>query len=114
MEAESNMLCRKLQLKDMLPVEMQRLVKYPLLLETIAKYTQEPSEEQTKLLNSVNSAKKILSGIVALFAYLKNVSQNCLCIFDSFIRQQSAMVCDIEIKIKRIYTIHKNLGLTKY
>ncbi|VDM93070.1 unnamed protein product, partial [Litomosoides sigmodontis] len=61
MEAECNPLCRKLQLKDMLPVEMQRLVKYPLLLETIAKYTHEPSEEQTKILNSVNSAKRILS-----------------------------------------------------
>lgn len=62
-EAESSPLCRKLQLKDMLPVEMQRLVKYPLLLETIAKYTQEPSEEQTKILNSVNSAKRILSAV---------------------------------------------------
>ncbi|VDK50548.1 unnamed protein product [Anisakis simplex] len=62
-EAESNPLCRKLQLKDMLPVEMQRLVKYPLLLETVAKYTNEPSDEQTKLLNSVNLAKKILSAV---------------------------------------------------
>ncbi|CAG9534137.1 unnamed protein product [Cercopithifilaria johnstoni] len=62
-EAECNPLCRKLQLKDMLPVEMQRLVKYPLLLETIAKYTQEPSEEQTKILNSVNAAKRILSAV---------------------------------------------------
>ncbi|VDN03895.1 unnamed protein product [Thelazia callipaeda] len=62
-EVECNPLCRKLQLKDMLPVEMQRLVKYPLLLETIAKYTQEPSEEQTKILNSVNSAKRILSAV---------------------------------------------------
>lgn len=62
-EAECNPLCRKLQLKDMLPVEMQRLVKYPLLLETIAKYTNEPSEEQTRLLNSVNLAKKILSAV---------------------------------------------------
>ncbi|PIO76366.1 RhoGEF domain protein [Teladorsagia circumcincta] len=43
-DAEANALCRKLQLKDMIPVEMQRLVKYPLLLETIAKYTNEPSE----------------------------------------------------------------------
>uniref|UniRef100_A0A915BBA3 DH domain-containing protein n=1 Tax=Parascaris univalens TaxID=6257 RepID=A0A915BBA3_PARUN len=62
-DAECNPLCRKLQLKDMLPVEMQRLVKYPLLLETVAKYTNEPSEEQTKLLNSVNLAKKILSAV---------------------------------------------------
>lgn len=53
----------------MLPVEMQRLVKYPLLLETVAKYTNEPSEEQTKLLNSVNLAKKILSGNIS-FSYI--------------------------------------------
>jgi Rho guanine nucleotide exchange factor 12 len=38
-EAESNRLCRRLQLKDIIPVEMQRLTKYPLLLESIAKYT---------------------------------------------------------------------------
>lgn len=38
-EAESNRQCRRLQLKDMIPVEMQRLTKYPLLLENIAKYT---------------------------------------------------------------------------
>lgn len=38
-EAESNRLCRRLQLKDIIPVEMQRLTKYPLLLENIAKYT---------------------------------------------------------------------------
>ncbi|CAL2049338.1 unnamed protein product [Caenorhabditis brenneri] len=62
-EAESNPVCRKLQLKDMIPVEMQRLVKYPLLLETIAKYTTEPSEEQDCLLRTVISAKRILSAV---------------------------------------------------
>uniref|UniRef100_A0AC34F3U0 Uncharacterized protein n=1 Tax=Panagrolaimus sp. ES5 TaxID=591445 RepID=A0AC34F3U0_9BILA len=62
-EAESNSLCRKLQLKDMIPMEMQRLVKYPMLLETIAKYTKDPSPEQTQLLNSVTSAKKILQAV---------------------------------------------------
>ncbi|ULT81208.1 hypothetical protein L3Y34_011236 [Caenorhabditis briggsae] len=62
-DAESNPVCRKLQLKDMIPVEMQRLVKYPLLLETIAKYTTEPSEEQDCLLRTVTSAKKILSAV---------------------------------------------------
>lgn len=41
-EAESNRLCRRLQLKDIIPVEMQRLTKYPLLLENIAKYTGGP------------------------------------------------------------------------
>lgn len=34
--AESHPMCRKLQLKDMIPVEMQRLVKYPLMLEMMA------------------------------------------------------------------------------
>ena len=38
-EAESNRLCRRLQLKDIIPVEMQRLTKYPLLLDNIIKYT---------------------------------------------------------------------------
>ncbi|MEQ2192112.1 hypothetical protein XENOCAPTIV_007087 [Xenoophorus captivus] len=38
-EAESNRLCRRLQLKDIIPVEMQRVTKYPLLLDNIAKYT---------------------------------------------------------------------------
>ncbi|KAI1707836.1 regulator of G protein signaling-like domain-containing protein [Ditylenchus destructor] len=62
-EAESNPICRKLQLKDMIPVEMQRLVKYPLLLETIAKYTAENSDDLPRLQNSVSCAKRILSSV---------------------------------------------------
>nr|XP_015224252.1 PREDICTED: rho guanine nucleotide exchange factor 1-like [Lepisosteus oculatus] len=38
-EAESKPQCRRLQLKDIIPIEMQRLTKYPLLLENIAKST---------------------------------------------------------------------------
>lgn len=38
-EAESNRQCRRLQLKDIIPVEMLRLTKYPLLLDNIVKYT---------------------------------------------------------------------------
>lgn len=38
-EAESKPQCRRLQLKDIIPTEMQRLTKYPLLLENIAKNT---------------------------------------------------------------------------
>lgn len=38
-EAGSNPLCRRLQLKDLIPTGMQRLTKYPLLLDNIAKYT---------------------------------------------------------------------------
>lgn len=38
-EAESKPQCRRLQLKDIIPIEMQRLTKYPLLLQNIAKNT---------------------------------------------------------------------------
>lgn len=38
-EAESNRLCRRLQLKDIIPAEMQRFTKYPLLMDNIAKNT---------------------------------------------------------------------------
>ncbi|XP_067363547.1 rho guanine nucleotide exchange factor 12 isoform X3 [Channa argus] len=66
-EAESNRLCRRLQLKDIIPVEMQRLTKYPLLLDNIAKYTDNPVEKDKvkqaadccrKVLNHVNQAVK--------------------------------------------------------
>ncbi|XP_072319097.1 rho guanine nucleotide exchange factor 12 isoform X2 [Eucyclogobius newberryi] len=66
-EAESNRLCRRLQLKDIIPVEMLRLTKYPLLLDNIAKYTDNPAEKDKvkqaadccrKILNHVNQAVK--------------------------------------------------------
>lgn len=66
-EAESNRLCRRLQLKDIIPVEMQRFTKYPLLLDNIAKYTDNTAEKDKvkqaaeccrKILNHVNQAVK--------------------------------------------------------
>lgn len=38
-EAESRPQCRRLQLKDLIIAEMQRLTKYPLLLENILKHS---------------------------------------------------------------------------
>ncbi|XP_056371975.1 rho guanine nucleotide exchange factor 1, partial [Oenanthe melanoleuca] len=38
-EAESRPRCRRLQLKDIIPTEMQRLTKYPLLLHSVTKCT---------------------------------------------------------------------------
>lgn len=38
-EAEANNVCRRLQLKDIIVTGFQRLTKYPLLLENVAKYT---------------------------------------------------------------------------
>lgn len=43
-EAESRPRCRRLQLKDIIPTEMQRLTKYPLLLLSITKCTGEGSQ----------------------------------------------------------------------
>ncbi|KAI3373979.1 hypothetical protein L3Q82_022549 [Scortum barcoo] len=61
-EAESNRLCRRLQLKDIIPVEMQRFTKYPLLLENIAKYT-EDGEEREKVKKAGECCKKILNHV---------------------------------------------------
>ncbi|XP_041807971.1 rho guanine nucleotide exchange factor 12-like isoform X3 [Chelmon rostratus] len=61
-EAESNRLCRRLQLKDFIPVEMQRVTKYPLLLDSIAKYT-EDGEEKEKVKKAGECCKKILNHV---------------------------------------------------
>ncbi|KAM4742804.1 rho guanine nucleotide exchange factor 12 isoform 2-T2 [Anableps anableps] len=58
-EAESNRLCRRLQLKDIIPVEMQRLTKYPLLLDNIVKYTDDPVEKH-KVKQAADCCRKIL------------------------------------------------------
>ncbi|KAK3560711.1 hypothetical protein QTP86_014737, partial [Hemibagrus guttatus] len=61
-EAESNRMCRRLQLKDIIPAEMQRLTKYPLLLENIAKYTGDP-EEKDKVRKAADCCRKILNHV---------------------------------------------------
>ncbi|NWW77790.1 ARHGB factor, partial [Climacteris rufus] len=59
-EAESNPQCRRLQLKDLLVSEMQRLTKYPLLLENIIKCTEAGSPEQEKLYRARDQCRDIL------------------------------------------------------
>ncbi|KAK7156406.1 hypothetical protein R3I94_006462 [Phoxinus phoxinus] len=61
-EAESNRLCRRLQLKDMIPAEMQRFTKYPLLMDNIAKYTDE-SEEKVKVRRAAECCRQILNHV---------------------------------------------------
>ncbi|XP_026182629.1 rho guanine nucleotide exchange factor 12 isoform X2 [Mastacembelus armatus] len=61
-EAESNRLCRRLQLKDIIPVEMQRLTKYPLLLDNIAKYT-DNAVEKDKVKQAADCCRKILNHV---------------------------------------------------
>ncbi|KRZ18020.1 Rho guanine nucleotide exchange factor 12, partial [Trichinella zimbabwensis] len=60
---ESLPVCRKLQLKDMLPMEMQRLTKYPLLFENVLKYTEDPSEEADRLRNCIECSRSILESV---------------------------------------------------
>ncbi|XP_021074433.2 rho guanine nucleotide exchange factor 1 isoform X5 [Mus pahari] len=58
-EAESRPRCRRLQLKDMIPTEMQRLTKYPLLLQSIGQNTEE-SEERGKVELAAECCREIL------------------------------------------------------
>uniref|UniRef100_A0A5S6QK26 Rho guanine nucleotide exchange factor 12 n=1 Tax=Trichuris muris TaxID=70415 RepID=A0A5S6QK26_TRIMR len=60
---ESLPVCRKLQLRDMLPMEMQRLTKYPLLLESILKYTPDTSAEAEQLKKSIEGTHAILEAV---------------------------------------------------
>uniref|UniRef100_A0A3Q1EG37 Rho guanine nucleotide exchange factor 12-like n=1 Tax=Acanthochromis polyacanthus TaxID=80966 RepID=A0A3Q1EG37_9TELE len=62
-EAESNRLCRRLQLKDIIPAEIQRMTKYPLLLDNIAKYTGINTIEREKVKKTAECCKKILNHI---------------------------------------------------
>uniref|UniRef100_A0A8C1ABW0 Rho guanine nucleotide exchange factor (GEF) 1 n=1 Tax=Cyprinus carpio carpio TaxID=630221 RepID=A0A8C1ABW0_CYPCA len=73
LEAESKPQCRRLQLKDIIPIEMQRLTKYPLLLENIAKNTDDETEKENinqaaescrKILNHVNEEVKLMENLL--------------------------------------------------
>ncbi|KAM3918673.1 rho guanine nucleotide exchange factor 11 isoform 2-T2 [Leptodactylus fuscus] len=59
-EAESSPQCRRLQLKDLIVSEMQRLTKYPLLLENIIKHTDAGTPEYEKLCHSRDRCRDIL------------------------------------------------------
>ncbi|XP_023681939.2 rho guanine nucleotide exchange factor 12-like isoform X3 [Paramormyrops kingsleyae] len=104
-EAESSPLCRRLQLKDIIPAEMQRLTKYPLLLENIAKYTEDPEEREKvrraseccrQILNHVNQAVKEAENKQRLEDYQRRLDVS------SLKQNESPMVLEL-----------KNLDLTK-
>ncbi|XP_074205704.1 rho guanine nucleotide exchange factor 11 isoform X8 [Camelus bactrianus] len=59
-EAESHPQCRRLQLRDLIISEMQRLTKYPLLLESIIKHTEGGSSEHEKLCRARDQCREIL------------------------------------------------------
>ncbi|XP_076788746.1 rho guanine nucleotide exchange factor 11 isoform X6 [Arvicanthis niloticus] len=59
-EAESHPQCRRLQLRDLIISEMQRLTKYPLLLENIIKHTEGGTSEHEKLCRARDQCREIL------------------------------------------------------
>ncbi|KAG7493076.1 rho guanine nucleotide exchange factor 12 isoform X4 [Solea senegalensis] len=54
--------CHWLQLKDLIPVEMQRFTKYPLLLDVIAKYT-DNTVDKDKVKQAANCCREILNHV---------------------------------------------------
>ncbi|KAI1886277.1 hypothetical protein AGOR_G00212350 [Albula goreensis] len=86
-DAESKPQCRRLQLKDIIPIEMQRLTKYPLLLENIAKSTEDSSERECiqqaadccrKILNHVNEEVKEMENLLTLRDYQRRLDTSGL------------------------------------
>ncbi|XP_041843084.1 rho guanine nucleotide exchange factor 1b isoform X2 [Melanotaenia boesemani] len=87
LEAESKPQCRRLQLKDIIPIEMQRLTKYLLLLENIAKNTEKLSEKESiqqsadccrKILNHVNEEVKVMENLLTLKEYQRKLDTSGL------------------------------------
>ncbi|XP_062850511.1 rho guanine nucleotide exchange factor 11 isoform X3 [Trichomycterus rosablanca] len=62
-ECEASPHCRRLQLKDLLVSEMQRLTKYPLLLDNIIKYTEGGSPDLQPLLRAQTCCRGILQTV---------------------------------------------------
>lgn len=63
-EAEMNSVCRRLQLKDILPTGWQRLTKYPLLLENLVKYSKGcDSDEVNRLQRALERSKEVLNHV---------------------------------------------------
>ncbi|KAM6223665.1 rho guanine nucleotide exchange factor 1 [Rhynchocyon petersi] len=81
-DAESRPRCRRLQLKDMIPTEMQRLTKYPLLLQSIGQNTEETAEREKveraaeccrEILHHVNQAVRDMEDLLRLKDYQRRL-----------------------------------------
>uniref|UniRef100_A0A8C2C111 Rho guanine nucleotide exchange factor (GEF) 11 n=1 Tax=Cyprinus carpio TaxID=7962 RepID=A0A8C2C111_CYPCA len=62
-ECEASPHCRRLQLKDLLVAEMQRLTKYPLLLDNIIKHTETASPDLQLLQRAQARCRGILQAV---------------------------------------------------
>ena len=74
-EAEKRPECRRLGLKSLLPVEHQRLVKYPLLLEQLAKQCDKDEDEYVKVRRCVDRSREILESIDKQVAEAQNIQR---------------------------------------
>lgn len=61
LKAEGHKRCKRLQLKDLLITIFQRITKYPLLFERLAKYCE--GEDLERVLKALDSSKNILNYI---------------------------------------------------
>ncbi|KAF4522084.1 hypothetical protein B566_EDAN004069 [Ephemera danica] len=62
-EAEGNPLCRRLQLKDIIPTGMLRLTKYPLLFDNLVKLCEPGSTERAGVQRALDRSKEILNHV---------------------------------------------------
>ncbi|XP_021946876.1 uncharacterized protein LOC110844861 isoform X3 [Folsomia candida] len=62
-ESELDSVCRRLGIKDMIPMAMQRLTKYPLLFENLCNCTASDSEEYKHIQRAVELSKDILTHV---------------------------------------------------
>ena len=51
--------------QDLLPEEMQRIVKYPILLESLAKHLEKESDEHKGILEAIKESKAITTYVNA-------------------------------------------------
>ncbi|XP_065581699.1 rho guanine nucleotide exchange factor 12-like [Artemia franciscana] len=64
-DAEKNPVCRRLQLKDVLPTGMQRLTKYPLLLESLLRHTPVKHTDHQPIKISLEKSRALLKVVNA-------------------------------------------------
>lgn len=104
-DAERKPQCRRLQLKDIIPIEMQRLTKYPLLLHNIGKCT-EQEEEKQRVLQAADCCRKILNHVnekvhqMENLLYLRDVQRR---LDTSSLRQADSVLLE-----------YRNIDLTSY
>ncbi|ESO99927.1 hypothetical protein LOTGIDRAFT_113144 [Lottia gigantea] len=110
-DAESNPLCRRLQLKDLVPTQFQRLTKYPLLIENLLKYTQTNTDEYRKLTLAHQKTKEILAEVNQSVKEFENHQR--LKILQKKMEKKIPQDSQ-EIKRKQVHEDMKNLDLPQH